>query len=100
MMRQGAVVTPNDVLAIFPGARILSAEEAAEIKAEQADWDAIESERAGWYLDGETWRKAPAPIPELGTKCEVKGCGGNIVERTWPDRVDRGCHKCGKAAER
>jgi hypothetical protein len=41
-------MTPEDVLAIFPGARILTAEEAQDFISEQADLDAIENERACW----------------------------------------------------
>ena len=84
-----------DVLRIFGGGRVLGPEEAEEIKAEEADGAGIQQERDKCSSREGTWSRVLEPTPEAGTVC--LDCGGNTVERTWSDHVDRGCHACGRA---
>jgi len=90
-------ITAADVLAVFPGAKIVELEN-------PGDWQAIQEEGARWTQDAEgVWHKV--------TKTESRGrcshCskphipewrrGGKVIDVTMPDGTVRSlCHYCGR----
>jgi hypothetical protein len=86
--------TVIDALRIF-GGQILSPDDREE--PTQSDWAAIEAERSEWFQGRDmVWHKVVPADPIPGTVCEHEGCRGKIVDRIWPDHVDRGCIACGR----
>ena len=87
----------KEVLDAFPGARILTAEEAQAIEAEDADRKAIRAERRRWQQHHGKWRNVEAPKP--ANACD--DCGRELIEARWPcGNVTVQCGGCGREKKR
>jgi RNase P subunit RPR2 len=84
----------KDVLDMFPGARILTAEEGRNVVEIDTGWTAIQAERARWQVNDQgDWREVVTPSPENA----CKDCRGKLIEARWPDaNVTVQCHGCGR----